>query len=668
MLKFSDLDTGMRRITGRCEAWSANVIVRWQGLDGVLLLIIGILVCVGLLAQQSLSPYVAERINVDEYHFVRKQLIVSAIVLVLATVLALLKIDSLIKVYLGGLVAAVGLTWTAALFGLEIKGAQRWLSLGWITIQPGEFITPLLIVSLPVLFSKLRSIQGLLATAAGVLIPSVIGLGLQPDYPTALLLLAIGLFLVLLEARTRVSVKIFISMLFGGAILSCSSFLALYWLLPNFTVRVDRIFSVTAYDSFQPSKALEAFNVGGIFGVGPADGKVVESLPDVHADFLFAGIAEEYGLVGSLGVIFLFFCLTQRILRTASFVESRVSRAILLGACVYFVWKSVAHFVTNTGILFLGGNSLPFLSYGGSSLMADAFVVSAVLSATNGYCPKAKQSRVGFLVTVLFAIAVSSSIFSKREFRDYVQDSNFVVRKHEEMRERLRVAVAEKTYLTTPARIRQLAEQHLRFEHLSPDQTVQEDAIAQVPYRRQRIRSKRPFEVAFQDDRQREFLTLFLPDFATDRSGNHGFGVWQVDGEFWLTRFSGDGPDVQRFAERLLGDEHIFKGPLFVGEFNTYDGIEDLLTNIAQVKDVAQYVWAAQPVAECCWRLYVRAHDLWITVELDRSHVARGLHRLSDFVVSYSLFEREIESIDLRSHENTYLTLTKRGAVLIGKE
>jgi cell division protein FtsW len=345
----------------------------WWTIDRVMLGGVAFLALVGLVLIFAASPAVAERVYGAEMHFVLKHLffLVPATLLLLGTSLL---------APLGVLRLAVTIY---ALFGIfllltlllapEVKGAQRWLPVLGIPLQPSEFIKPALVVLAAYLLASRPGIGGLPATL--LLIGPVLGvLVLQPDIGmTAVVAVVYGVQLFLAGIGWLWIVLLVGAGLFGA-------WQAYLW-LPHFADRIDGFLDPHSL-GYQVERALRAVAAGGLFGRGPGEGVQKWHLPDAHADFIFAATAEEFGIVACLFLVALFAFLILRGFWRVLETSDRFVQLAASGLVAELGLQSLINMAVNLNLIPTKGMTLPFISYGGSSLMALAIAMGMLLALT----------------------------------------------------------------------------------------------------------------------------------------------------------------------------------------------------------------------------------------------------------------------------------------------
>ncbi|HEY1258583.1 MAG TPA: putative peptidoglycan glycosyltransferase FtsW, partial [Stellaceae bacterium] len=274
---------------------------------------------------------------------------------------------------------AVALLLLAATFvvGVEIKGARRWINFPGLAVQPSEFVKPTFAVVAAWLFAerKLRPrFPGNLISIALFLV--IMGMLIkQPDIG-----MAVVVAVVWLAQFYMAGLRIYWIALFGLA--GLAGLAGAYFSLQHVRLRVDQFLNPALGDSYQVNRSLEAFANGGLWGRGPGEGTVKDVLPDAHADFVFAVAGEEFGLVVCLAVIALFAFI---VLRGLSRLSQEGSLFVLLaatGLLIQFGLQAVINMASSLQLIPTKGMTLPFLSYGGSSMLATALGMGMVLALT----------------------------------------------------------------------------------------------------------------------------------------------------------------------------------------------------------------------------------------------------------------------------------------------
>ena len=349
----------------------------WWTVDRWSLAALALLIGVGILLVLAASPAVAERIGTNSFYFIQRQAIYLPIALVVMFTVSLLSPRDVRRLAVMGFLASILLLAVTPWLGAEIKGARRWLALGPLSLQPSEFVKPTFAVVAAWMFSEQRATEtfpgniisiGLFGLVVGLLL-------LQPDFGMTLVVTAVWFTQFFMAGLPMFYVVglcgLGIGMMIGG-----------YLLLPHVASRVDRFLDPSSGDTYQVSTALEAFMNGGLFGVGPGEGRVKDHLPDAHADFIFAVAGEEFGLIACLGIVMLFAFVVLR--GFGRMLQERDLFVVLasVGLLAQFGLQALINMGSNLRLMPAKGMTLPFISYGGSSLLALALGMGMMLALT----------------------------------------------------------------------------------------------------------------------------------------------------------------------------------------------------------------------------------------------------------------------------------------------
>ncbi len=348
----------------------------WWTVDRWSLLAVTALVASGLVVAMSAMPPAAERIGLDPFHFTHRQFVFLPLALLVVAAVSMLGprgVRRLALICLG--IATLGLLVTP-LIGPEIKGATRWLSIGGLSVQPSEFAKPGFAVLAAWLFADWRERGEFPGHWAATALFLMLGglLLLQPDVGQTVLLAAVWAVMFFV-AGMPVAVMATLGALFlGGAV-------AAYFVFDHVRLRIDRFLDPEA-EGYQVARALEAFLNGGLFGRGPGEGQVKELLPDAHSDFVFAVVGEEFGLVVCLILVALFGFLVLRGFARAQRDGDLFALLAVTGLLTQFGLQALINMASTLNLVPPKGMTLPFLSYGGSSVMALALCMGMVLALT----------------------------------------------------------------------------------------------------------------------------------------------------------------------------------------------------------------------------------------------------------------------------------------------
>jgi cell division protein FtsW len=349
----------------------------WWTVDRLLIGAIIALALIGIVLLLAASPPVAIRLKLEPLHFVHRQALFLLPALSLLALVSLMTPRQVRRTALVVFVVALALTAATLFVGAEIKGARRWISLLGVSLQPSEFLKPAFIVLTAWLFGEgaRRPEMPTTPIAFGLLAVVVALLVQQPDYgQTVLIVLAWSALFFLSGLRWIWVVGIGSVAITGIAIA--------YQLVPHVARRIDRFLDRGAGDTFQIDTALESFLRGGWFGRGPGEGTVKRILPDGHTDFIFAVAAEEFGIVLCLILVALFAFVVVRALAHALRDDDPFARLAASGLALLFGLQSAIALAVNLHLVPAKGMTLPFVSYGGSSLFSLAYGMGMLIALT----------------------------------------------------------------------------------------------------------------------------------------------------------------------------------------------------------------------------------------------------------------------------------------------
>jgi cell division protein FtsW len=347
----------------------------WFTVDRALLSLVLLLMALGVLASMAASPPVAERLGYDTFHFVSNQLLFMVLAVAVLFGASFLNITWVRRLSLLGYICGCLLMVAALNFGPEIKGAHRWINLGPFNLQPSELVKPTFtLMAAWLLAERVRrpDIPGnWFAWALYACFVTL--LMLEPDFGQTLLITAVfGTMLIV----SGISWK-FTLCLIGGVM---SGAVTAYHSLPHVASRIDRFLSPDKGDTFQVDTAIQAFHNGGIYGTGPGGGLAKQILPDAHTDFIFAVVGEEFGLIACAALVLLFGLVVMRVLARAIRETDPFIALALTGLVSIFGYQAAINMMVNVSLVPAKGMTLPFISYGGSSLISMAITMGLILA------------------------------------------------------------------------------------------------------------------------------------------------------------------------------------------------------------------------------------------------------------------------------------------------
>ena len=354
----------------------------WRSIDKKILFYFFMLFFLGLFFSfSSTSSLAGERLNKDFYFFFTKHLIFTFLAITIMIVISALKTEFLIKLVTPFFILSFILLLLVPIIGIEVKGAKRWLDLYLFRLQPIEILKPFFILATAKIlsFEKFQNSQIKYLLSFTLLSSVIILLIDQPDLGQSILLIGCWVATVFISGVSLLYIFIF----FFIFLILIS---ALLFFLPEkfgyITNRLITFFDPSQGDRFQSSSALEAIKLGGLTGQGMGEGILKESVPEAHTDYVIAVISEEYGSIVSILIISIFLYISFRIIKNCFNQDNQYFKISLSGLATLLIFQTFIHAGVNTSLLPTTGMTLPFLSYGGSSLIGSAILAGLVLNYT----------------------------------------------------------------------------------------------------------------------------------------------------------------------------------------------------------------------------------------------------------------------------------------------
>jgi len=354
----------------------------WRNIDKKILLSFLLLFFLGLFFSfSSTSSLAGERLNKDYYFFFSKHL--SFTILALLIMASISAIDTLLlkKLVIPLFILSFIFLALVPIIGVEVKGAKRWLDLYFFRLQPIEILKPFFILmTVQILtYEKLKNSQIKYFFSFLLLCSVIILLVGQPDLGQSILLTGSWIFTVFISGVSILYIVSFFSIFLIS--LAC-----LLFLLPEkFGYIINRLitfFDPDQGDKFQSSAALDAIKLGGLTGQGMGEGILKERVPEGHTDYVIAIISEEYGSIISVMIISIFLYISFRIIKNCFNQDDHFIKISLCGLATLLIFQTFIHAGVNTNLIPTTGMTLPFLSYGGSSLMGSAILAGVILNYT----------------------------------------------------------------------------------------------------------------------------------------------------------------------------------------------------------------------------------------------------------------------------------------------
>ncbi|PRD45194.1 putative lipid II flippase FtsW [Phyllobacterium phragmitis] len=348
----------------------------WWTIDRYFLAACLVLMGLGILLSFAASPAVAERIGLDSFHFVERQIVFMLPALFVMIAVSFLAPREIRRFALILLIFSVLAMVAALFFGIEVKGARRWISLMGISIQPSEFMKPAFVVICAWLFAEHERRPDIPGNLFAMLLFALVSalLVAQPDLGQTMLTAATWGAMFFMAGVPW----FWIVILGAGAVVGGFS---AYTFFPHVAGRIDR-FMTGEGDTFQVDAGREAIIRGGWFGQGPGEGTIKRIIPDSHTDFIFSVAAEEYGIILCLLIMLIFAFIVVRGLSIALKERDEFTRLAVSGIVILFGFQSIINMAVNLHLMPAKGMTLPFISYGGSSLIAVAISMGILLALT----------------------------------------------------------------------------------------------------------------------------------------------------------------------------------------------------------------------------------------------------------------------------------------------
>jgi len=348
----------------------------WRTIDKWLLGAILLLIFSGFLLSFAASPPVAERIGLSPSHFTIRHGIFLFPAIALLVGLSFLTPKQVRRAAFVLFVICVPLLLATLFFGAEVKGSRRWISIAGFSLQPSEFIKPAFVVITAWLFAENSRRPEIPGNLFAIILFGIVGALLiaQPDFGQTMLIGIVWGALFFLAGMSWVWIA-------GLAGLGGVAMTSAYLFFPHVAGRINR-FVTGEGDNFQVETGREAIISGGWLGQGPGEGTVKQYLPDSHTDFTFAVAAEEFGIIACIILVAIFGFIVMRVLTIALKERDAYVRLAICGLIILFGIQSMINMMVTLQLMPAKGMTLPFISYGGSSILAMSIVMGFVLALT----------------------------------------------------------------------------------------------------------------------------------------------------------------------------------------------------------------------------------------------------------------------------------------------
>ncbi len=349
----------------------------WWTVDKVLLGLVSILMIIGIFMTFSASPAVATRLNYGSFHYIYRQCVYVPIAFAIMIYLSMQNLKFIRRFASIGYLVAIFFMILTLFWGEETKGATRWIRVFGFSLQPSEFVKPTFAVVAAWLFDSQRKyseIPGTLLSTGLFLI--TIGLLLrQPDIGMTFVVSTIWFFQLFLNGLP-------IIWIIGCGLLGIGALFAAYFIFPHVQARIQQFITSEHELSYQVQKAMDAFQSGHLFGRGPGEGIAKLNIPDAHTDFIFAVAAEEMGFILCTIIIGMYACIVIRAMMISMKDNNMFIILSTAGLSASFGLQGIINMASSLHLMPTKGMTLPFISYGGSSVIASAIGMGLLLAIT----------------------------------------------------------------------------------------------------------------------------------------------------------------------------------------------------------------------------------------------------------------------------------------------
>ena len=355
----------------------------WKNIDKTILLLIIILFSLGLFfSLVSTSLIASDKLDTNNYFFFFKHLVYIFIGLLTLVFFSSLSEKNLFRVSIYLFFITLFFLFLVPIFGTEVKGSKRWLNLFFLPqFQPIELLKPFIIIFVATILCSEKNyniyIKYLLTIIA--IIPTGLLLIMQPDIGQTLLVFLSWAILVFVSGINLLFILLFIS-------LSIISLLYVVFFIPKFIYIKSRILSFFNPDggthNFQSDKAIEAISSGGFFGKGIGEGTLKTRVPEAHTDYIVSVISEEFGVIAIIFLLILFLFFIYSVFKKIYLEKSEKNKLVLTGAISLIIFQALIHLGVNIRLFPTTGMTLPFLSYGGSSIIGVSILSGIILNLT----------------------------------------------------------------------------------------------------------------------------------------------------------------------------------------------------------------------------------------------------------------------------------------------
>ena len=359
-----------------------SAIGRWfWEIDRVLLVLVAVLISIGLIAVAAASPAAANRLSggavtFDSLYYFYRQLVWLVVAVPVLIGVSMLPRSMARRLCIIGTIVFTTLLFLVPIIGVEVNGAKRWIGVGISQFQPSEFLKPLFIVTIAWILSLRQKDPTLPVVPLTAVLTGVVALLLmrQPNFGETIIFVSAWVMLLMLSGA---SMRILGGLGIGGIV----GIVAAYLFYPVATQRING-FLFAQGDTYQTDSALRTLTSGGLFGAGPGAGSRKFTLPEPHTDYIFSVIGEEFGIIACLAIAILYMTIVARVLIRLLHEDDGFVVLAAAGLVTQFGLQALINMAVNVQIAPSKGMTLPFISYGGSSMIALAMGMGLLLAFT----------------------------------------------------------------------------------------------------------------------------------------------------------------------------------------------------------------------------------------------------------------------------------------------
>ncbi len=355
----------------------------WKNVDKFILSLIILLFLIGLFfSLVSTSLIASDKLDTNDYSFFFKHLIFISIGTIVIFFLSSISQDKLLKFSLIIFLFSIIFLIMVPIIGIEVKGSKRWIDLNFLPrFQPIELVKPFLIICISLILSSQKYTNIFFKYTLSFLVTLAVAslLAMQPDIGQTLLVFLSWSILVFVSGINIIFLTIlFLSLIF--------SFSFLIFFIEKFQYIKNRILSFldpgTGTYNFQSDKAIESIISGGYFGKGVGEGTLKNTVPEAHTDYIISVISEEFGVIAIILILFLFLVLIYSIFKRVYYENEEKVKLILVGSASLIMFQVMIHIGVNIRLFPTTGMTLPFISYGGSSIISISILSGIILNLT----------------------------------------------------------------------------------------------------------------------------------------------------------------------------------------------------------------------------------------------------------------------------------------------